>query len=284
MTTGLRFGIVGTGGWARHSHIPAATASESVEFVRAIGRHDDFDELLADVDAVGFAVPPHVQSPLALRAVEAGKHVLLEKPIALDVASAEILAAAASDAHVATIVFLTRRFIPQVAAWFDESLSAGGWTWGRVEMLSGALADMPSPGWRAEQGALWDSGPHALSLILPLMGAVRAVSAVRDSAGLVAATLVHDQGTSSLVTALATPKAAAGESILFAGESGRTEQPALGERAGRAEAAYTLAIEALVAQVGNPGHPCDVQFGAEIVRVLDAAERSIGSGGYIELG
>src|SRR4030095_15522686 len=48
----------------------------------------DVDELLAEVDAVAIALPPGVQAPLAVRAAEAGKHLLPEQPIALDVAGA----------------------------------------------------------------------------------------------------------------------------------------------------------------------------------------------------
>jgi predicted dehydrogenase len=279
----LRFGIVGTGQWSRHSHIPGATASTAVEFVGAIGRHDDFDAWLDSVDAVGFAVPPDVESELALRAVRAGKHVLLDKPIATDVPTAERLASAVSDAGVASIVFLTRRFIEPVAQWLDEARATGGWTFGRTEMISDALAGMPNPGWRAERGGLWDVGPHTLSVLLPVLGPARTVSATRDSRGLVVTTLAHDAATSVMTTTIGSPVGSGGDTFLFVGEPGRTAYPPLDEPSGRADRAYSRAIDALVAQVGAPGHPCDVHFGAEIVRVLDAAERSIDAGSPVDL-
>ena len=52
-----------------------------------------FDEVLADptVDAVSIATPPATHHPLAKRALEAGKHVLVEKPLATTAADAEEL-------------------------------------------------------------------------------------------------------------------------------------------------------------------------------------------------
>src|SRR5712691_1871436 len=103
----LRFGLVGTGYWARIAHAPALGSAlgsgqgpgEDIEFAAVWGRnfpaavvladrygvtaHRDFAEFLAEVDAVAFAVPPDVQSPLAVQAAQAGKHLLLEKPIAV---------------------------------------------------------------------------------------------------------------------------------------------------------------------------------------------------------
>ena len=49
--------------------------------------YDDVGALLDDVDAVAFAVPPDVQATLATRAARAGKHLLLDKPIATTVAA-----------------------------------------------------------------------------------------------------------------------------------------------------------------------------------------------------
>ena len=98
----MRFGVLGTGFWARVVHAAALAAHPSAELVGVWGRdlakakavgaefdvpgYGDVDALLADVDAVAVALPPDVQAPLAVRAAEAGKHLLLEKPIALDVA------------------------------------------------------------------------------------------------------------------------------------------------------------------------------------------------------
>src|SRR4051812_37095777 len=101
----MRFGVLGTGFWAREVHAAAIAEHPTAELAGIWGRdlakatalgaefdvpgYADVDALLADVDAVAFALPPNVQAPLAVRAAEAGRHLLLEKPLALTVADAD---------------------------------------------------------------------------------------------------------------------------------------------------------------------------------------------------
>src|SRR3954464_12268716 len=103
----MRFGVLGTGFWAEHVHAASLAEHPDAELVGVWGRdlakakavgarfdvpgYADVDALLADVDAGSFALPPDVQVPLAVRAAEAGKHLLLEKPIALTVEDADRL-------------------------------------------------------------------------------------------------------------------------------------------------------------------------------------------------
>ena len=84
--------------WARITHAPALASTAGIELAAVWGRnaeaaaaladsyhcgwYDNFDDFLAGVDAVAFAVPPDVQAELAVRAARAGRHLLLEKPIA----------------------------------------------------------------------------------------------------------------------------------------------------------------------------------------------------------
>src|SRR5690349_13339385 len=98
----LRIGVCGTGYWADLVHLPALLATEGIELVGVQGRNrdrvselankyeikafDDFDRMLGEVDAVSFVIPPSVQSGLALEAARRGKHLLLEKPVAMNLA------------------------------------------------------------------------------------------------------------------------------------------------------------------------------------------------------
>src|SRR3954465_488269 len=100
----MRFGLVGTGFWAREAPGAGLKAAAAAELAGVWGRdrgraeqagasldvrsYDDFDAMLVDVDAVSFAVPPDVQAELAVRAAAAGKHLLLEKPLATSVGAA----------------------------------------------------------------------------------------------------------------------------------------------------------------------------------------------------
>jgi predicted dehydrogenase len=279
----IRYGVVGATSWGALTHTPGAQASDRVDYVGAYGRGDDFDEFLGTVDAVGFAVPPAVQAPLALRAVEAGKHVLLEKPIAVDLASAQQLTEAIHSQRVASIVFLTKRFTVTLGEWLEELRAAGPWSHGRAEALVSYLPDHPDAGWRAEFGGLWDVGPHVLSMLCGVLGPVASVTALRGDNDLVVASLVHDSGAASTFTvSLGMPKGATADTVAFTGVAGQVTQPALaGKQIDGAAASYTRAIAALADQIesGERGHACDVDFGLHIVRVLDAAERSISAGG-----
>src|SRR5689334_21858415 len=95
----MRVGIVGTGHWAREVHLPGVMASADAVCVGLYGRSADaasaiaarhgvaqyptFEALLDASDAVTLAVPPAVQPALATAAALAGKHLLIEKPVAL---------------------------------------------------------------------------------------------------------------------------------------------------------------------------------------------------------
>ena len=103
--------------WARRPE--AATALADRFGAEAVG---SFDELLERCDAVAFAVPPDVQAALAVRAAEAGRHLLLEKPVATTLADAERLAAAVDRAGVRSQVVLTIRYRPEVRAFLRRSL------------------------------------------------------------------------------------------------------------------------------------------------------------------
>ncbi|MYW21905.1 Gfo/Idh/MocA family oxidoreductase, partial [Streptomyces sp. SID2955] len=98
----MRIGLLGTGPWARAAYAPALAGHTGLEFAGVWGRrpeaatalaeqydvaaYADVDALLADVDAVAVALPPDVQAGLAVRAAGAGRHLLLDKPLALTVA------------------------------------------------------------------------------------------------------------------------------------------------------------------------------------------------------
>ena len=293
----LRVGLIGSGYWARSVHGRSAAQHARVDLVGVWGRdasrtaeagaelqtraYADLDELIADVDALTFAVPPDVQVDIAIRAGSAGRHLLLEKPIATTVADALRLEAAVDQAGVASIVFFTRRFTAETQAWLRHLQELGGWECGRAEFAASIFVEgnpFGSSPWRRQKGALWDVGPHALSLLLPALGQVTAVVAgggIRDQVHLV---LQHENGRSSTASlSLTVPPAATATSIYVYGERGRESAPA---GPFDAQVAHGLALDALVDLAAQPGagHPCDVHFGARVVEVLAAAEQSLATG------
>jgi predicted dehydrogenase len=290
----MRFGLVGTGYWASSTHAPALATTPGVRLTSVWGRdagaaaalaarhgvtaYDDFDAFLAGVDAVSFAVPPHVQAPLAIRAAEAGKHLLLEKPVALSVADADAVVTAVEKAGVASVVFFTWRFNREIRAWLADQQARGGWTgsgWsgGVAVWLGTALAD-DSPfntPWRQQKGALWDLGPHLVSMLWACLGPVTSVSAVPGQGDVRHLVLQHEGGASStLTTALDAPEPAEGFNLFVWGAAGRSIMPATPadpEQSLRVAAAELMAT----ANSGQPNHPCDVRFGRDIVAVLAEA-------------
>ncbi len=148
--------------------------------------YDDVDALLDDVDAVAVALPPAVQASLAVRAARAGRHLLLDKPLAASVAQGREVAEAVREAQVASVVFFTSRFHPGTEAWIGEQAGRDEWFTARAQWLGAVFTgDSPfarSP-WRREKGALWDVGPHALSVLLPVLGDVVRVTAAAHGPG-----------------------------------------------------------------------------------------------------
>ncbi|TDQ02567.1 MULTISPECIES: Gfo/Idh/MocA family protein [unclassified Leifsonia] len=203
----LRAGVVGLG-WAGQQHMAAYSALPGVELVAIAGMEDgpraelgetydvkrlhrDWKDLVAegDLDVVSVAVPTFLHAPIAVGALDAGIHVLSEKPIARTAAEAqtmvdaahragrvlevafnhrrrgdiEALKAAIDDGQIgrpyhARAVWLRRAGIPALGSWFTNREMAGG-------------------------GPLIDIGVHVLDYALHLFGEprVEAVSAVTHS-------------------------------------------------------------------------------------------------------
>jgi predicted dehydrogenase len=288
----VRFGLLGTGPWARRTHGPALAAHPGVELAGVWGRrpeaagrlaaelgtraYEDADALIADTDAVAIALPPSVQARYAVRAAEAGRHLLLDKPLAQNVGDARAVADAVAAAQVASVVFFTLRFDPGTAGWIERQAAAGGWFTGRADWYGAVFSADASPyadsPWRREKGGLWDVGPHALSVLLPVLGDAVEVRAAAGPGDLVHLTLRHDSGASSTAAlTLQTPPAGAGVAVEFRGAQGRAELP--GDLAGPASDALGKAVDALV--TGGP-HPCDARFGLRVTQILAAAEDALG--------
>jgi predicted dehydrogenase len=295
---GLRFGVLGTGYWAQETHAARLAASADAELAGIWGRdpaktgaaaarfgvagHTDLDRLLAEVDAVAIAVPPDVQAELAVRAAAAGRHLLLDKPLALSLDAADRVADAVAAAGVASLVFFTLRFQPELAAWVEEAQRAGDWQGGDGAWLGSVFTDPDSPfagsPWRRAKGALWDLGPHVLSLALPVLGPVERVTAGTGHGDTVHLLLGHAGGASSTLTMSQTvPMTATHIGLQVWGPRGRSATPpvVLAHLAAMDEAIRQLA--ATVA-AGRATHPCDVRLGRDTVAVLDAAERFLATG------
>jgi len=295
----LRFGVLGTGYWAQEAHATALAAHPGTELVGVWGRdparteafaarfgirgHDDLDRLLAEVDAVAIAVPPDVQAELAVVAAAAGRHLLLDKPLALSVDGADRVAAAAAEHRVATLVFFTLRFLPEVAAWMDGATATGDWQGGGGAWMGSVFTEPDSPfadsPWRRRKGALWDLGPHMLALALPVFGPVESVTAATMPPEAVNLILYHQGGVRSTLTlSQSVPPPAAVIRFQVHGAGDQSALPAF-------KLDHLVALEAAIGQftamvaAGDTSHPCDVRLGRDTVAVLEAAERFLADAG-----
>lgn len=294
----VRFGLVGTGHWARITHAPALASTPGVCLEAVWGRdhqaaaelaaqygavaHDHIGSLIDAVDAVAFAVPPGVQAPIAIRAARAGKHLLLEKPVSFTITEADELVSAAERAGVASVVFFTLRFDPQIRAWLADVAARagqadGGWACGAAEWLGSALrpsSPFNTP-WRRDKGALWDIGPHAVSMLWACLGPVTSVIAEAGAGDLTHLVLHHEGGASSTATlTLTAPPAAGGHSLHVWGPAGRCVLPA---EPFDPLAALRAALAELTAgaRSGQVAHPCDIRFGRDVTAVLAAAQAQL---------
>jgi predicted dehydrogenase len=297
----MRFGLLGTGPWAHLAHAPGLAQHDGVEFVGVWGRdqskasalageygakaYPTVDALLDDVDAIAIALPPDIQAPIALRAARAGKHLLLDKPVAFTTEAADEIAAAVAGNHLASAVFFTRRFNPELQEFLERAAATGGWIEARVDHV-GTIYDEGNPfgasPWRRESGGLWDVGPHAAALVLPVLGPVTAVTAMVGDRDMTHVLLKHaGGGISTLTLSVDVPPAAAREEAMFAGEAGVIKPP---ELPWEPITAFRIALDQLIAAAnGGPQPEMDVRFGARITAILAAAAESAASGRTVTL-
>src|SRR5437867_512366 len=119
MTNKVRIGIVGTGRWAEHMYLPSLAVHPNVEIAAICGRRGDRGEELAkrhgiagvftdyrqliersDLHALLVATPDDLHYPVVMHALDAGLHVLCEKPLANSADQARAMLAKAEAAGV----------------------------------------------------------------------------------------------------------------------------------------------------------------------------------------
>lgn len=186
----LRVALVGYGFAGKTFHAPLIRSVPGLELATIVSRDagkvhadlpdvhvvDHVDDALSDpaLDIVVIASPNDTHAPLARAALEAGKHVVVDKPFALDLAQARALAALASERRRALSVFQNRR-------WDTDFLGV------RQIVAQGMLGEVMHfeshidrfrpqvrARWREQAGAgggLWyDLGPHLVDQALCLFG------------------------------------------------------------------------------------------------------------------
>lgn len=205
----IRTGLIGYGLAGRAFHAPLIDAVEGLSLAAiASSRRDeiardrpevrvtDAHAIIADpaIDLVVIAAPNAVHATLACAAITAGKHVVIDKPLALDAAEGAVLAALAADRQRVLSAFHNRR-------WDGDFMTVrrllGSDALGEVRLYEARwdrFRPAIRPGWREEagpgSGLLADLGPHLIDQALVLFGMPRAITA--DIATQRAGALVDD--------------------------------------------------------------------------------------------
>lgn len=305
----VRLGLLGVGPWGRRyvetiRAVPgtrlAAVSSRNPETARLVPPGcrvmTDWRAVIADaeVDAVIVATPPALHATMALAAIDAGKPVLVEKPMALSVADANEIEAKSRARGVLVLAGHTQLFntafrrlkraLPEIGPVRRIVSSSGKW---------GPFRPAPAP------MPLWDFAPHDIAMCIYLLDAIPTrVSAKRE---------VHDKvedgtGDRYLLT-LAFPRGVSAEirtgnlfrpkrrwfevqgekgSLFFddladqklVRRSGQSETPLSYE----AELPLTTELREFVSAVRFGGaDPASVQLGREVVEVLAKCAAQFGS-------
>ncbi len=159
-----------------------AVASRSLEKAQDYARmkkirkyYGSYEELLADpeIDVIYNSLPNHLHAEWTIKALEAGKHVLVEKPFALSTSEVDAVSAAVEKSQkVATEGFMYRTHAQtdRVRQIIDEGKL------GRIRLIHGSftftLEDPDAFHWRPEMGGggLWDVGCYPLSYMRMILG------------------------------------------------------------------------------------------------------------------
>jgi UDP-N-acetyl-2-amino-2-deoxyglucuronate dehydrogenase len=196
----LHFGLIGCGRVApRHAQslaqlyetellaVADTRESRAVHFAAEYGAtaYSDYRRVLDrhDIDAVSICVPSGLHAQVALDAISAGKHVLVEKPIALTLADADAMIAAAANAGRTLAVVLQNRYnhpMRQLRQLIDNNemgrihLGAACVRWYRPQSY---YEDGWHGTWAMDGGALMNQSIHHIDALQWLMGPVQSVTA-----------------------------------------------------------------------------------------------------------
>jgi predicted dehydrogenase len=290
MSEPVRVGVVGAGPWANMVTAPmfaagpettlagvwSRTAAHAQELAATHGvpAFDDYDALLDACDAVAIAVSPGAQPDFAVRAARAGKALLLEKPIAFDVAGAQRVADAIGEAGVGSMVVLTLRFHPPTRAFLEQAKTFDA-LGGRGCFLSGAFLE-GSPfarGWRLERGCLLDVGPHLIDVLDAALGEVVDIDAGGDVHGWVSLILHHASGVTSQASLCTRTAIGSRTEVELFGPSGSIS---VDGRAGDRTDAFAV-LRSEFAEVARTGaaHDVDVRRGLHLQKLLALAESKL---------
>ena len=193
-TEPFKIAIAGVGKIARDQHVPSIARSADFTLAATISRHGTVDGVDAftsmeeflhrrpDIGVIALCVPPQVRFDLAWQALQAGRHVLLEKPPGATVAEVQALTELARDKGRTLFATWHSRFapaVPSAKAW----LSTRTFLQAEIVWKEDVRRWHPGQAWIWEAGGVgvFDPGINALSIMTEIMPLpARLVSAELD--------------------------------------------------------------------------------------------------------
>jgi UDP-N-acetylglucosamine 3-dehydrogenase len=194
----LRVGVIGCGSIAQHRHLPEYKSNKTVELIAVcdineeraktvaerydVKAYTNYEELLSSgsVDAVSVCTPNYLHAPISIAALNAGIHVLCEKPMATSKEEAEAMIAASKESGKKLMIGHNQRFVPshQKARQLIQSGEIG-----KIYSFRTAFGHGGPEGWSVEGkegwffqkekafvGAMGDLGIHKADLIRYVLG------------------------------------------------------------------------------------------------------------------
>lgn len=175
----MKVGLIGAGAWGKNlaralyelgilgaiAELQPDIQAELKKLYPSIPVYPDYRELLAsNVSAVAIATPAATHFAIAKEALEAGKHVFVEKPLALDLKEAEVLVALAQDQRKILMVGHLLLYQPAIR-WIKDFLVQGSlgklWSLHQERLNFGRV--------RTVENALWSLGVHDIAVLLFLI-------------------------------------------------------------------------------------------------------------------
>ncbi|MBO1004013.1 Gfo/Idh/MocA family protein [Pseudogracilibacillus auburnensis] len=194
----LKVGVIGCGSISRYRHLPEYAANSQVEIVAVCDiiedratemaeqynatAYTDYNKMLeeADIDVVSVCTPNYLHAPMSIDALNAGKHVLCEKPMATSEEEAKNMIAAAEASGKKLMIAHNQRFVTSHAK-AREIIKSGAA--GRIYSFRTAFGHPGPEGWSIDGreswffrkdeafiGAMGDLGVHKTDLMRYLLG------------------------------------------------------------------------------------------------------------------
>jgi predicted dehydrogenase len=201
MNDKVRIGIVGTSGYADYMYYPRFKNHSGANVVAVCGRNrgraeelaqkyaipqvfTDYHEMIqtAELDAVVAAVPDYLHYPVTMAALDAGLHLICEKPMATNLAQAREMLAKAEAAQVRHMLMFTNRWAPAFRT-IERLLSQGyiGRCYDAHFTFMGGYARKGFYQWKWDRqyglGALGDLGAHVIDRARLMVGEIASVQA-----------------------------------------------------------------------------------------------------------